>query len=115
MPSGSIQHQDRMSPRGNGLGDLLEMSHHRRAVGLWHHEGSGFGAFGADGPEDIGPFIACIARCAWACPAFGPDACERPLLADPRFVLEPDFQGLVPSADGEDGLYFRGEVFLNVS
>ena len=68
-----------------------------------------------DGTEDVGPFVASVARCARPRSAFGPDAGQRALLADPRFVLEPDFDRLVFGAVGELRRDRRGEVFLNAS
>ena len=67
---------------------------HRLGVGVRQHQGSAGGALGADGGEDIGPFIARVARAAWPRTDPRPNPGQRALLADPRFVLEPDFQRL---------------------
>ena len=63
---------------------------------------SGANATGrADGTEQIRPGEAPVARRARAAPAPGPDAGQRALLANPCFVLEPDFDRLASSALAE--------------
>src|SRR5271154_2210269 len=68
-----------------------------------------------DRAEDIGPFIALVAGRARAGPAFGPDARQRSVLADARFVLKPDLEGFGFGALGEAFGDKLGEVFLKVS
>jgi len=95
--------------------DLGEMQRQRFAVGDRKNKGRGGPALRTSGAEDVGPFIALVARSARARSALCPNAGQRALLADPRFVLEPDFDGLVPGAIRELRCHRRGEVFLNAS
>ncbi len=95
--------------------DLGKMQGHGFGVGGREDKGCGGAAPRTDGTEDVGPFVASVARCARPRSAFGPDAGQRALLADPRFVLEPDFDRLVFGAVGELRRDRRGEVFLNAS
>lgn len=81
----------------------------------WQDEGGGGGARRADGAEDVGPFVAPVARAAWTGSASGPDSGQRPLLADPRLVLEPDLDRLAAGVFGQNRRYRVGEVFLNAS
>ena len=91
------------------------MGVHGLGVGMGHDQRGGRPALGADGTEDVGPFVAGIAWGTRAAAAVGPDAGERPLLADPCFILEPYFQRLAPGLLREDFLYRGGEVFLKAS
>src|ERR1035437_8841469 len=68
-----------------------------------------------DGAEDVGPFVALVARRARPRSTPSPDAGQRALLADARLVLEPDFNGLIFGMVGEPRDDRRGEVFLNAS
>src|SRR5450759_2591893 len=54
-----------------------------------------------DGAEDVGPFVALVARRARPRSTPSPDAGQRALLADARLVLEPDFNGLIFGMVGE--------------
>ena len=94
VPAGTVDYQRAMGAGGDGAADLLEVQLHRLGVGVRQHQGSAGGALGADGGEDIGPFIARVARAAWPRTDPRPNPGQRTLLADPRFVLEADFQRL---------------------
>lgn len=54
--------------------NLGEMQAQRFAVGDRENKGCGDATLRTNGAEDIGPFIALIARSAWARSALGPDA-----------------------------------------
>jgi hypothetical protein len=71
--------------------------------------------FGADGPKKIGPLIAGIAGRTGPGATSGPKPGEDSLLADPCFILKPDFQRFALRRLGNRRLYRRAEVFLNVS
>jgi hypothetical protein len=88
MPSGAVQHENRVRAPGDGPGYLGEVGIHRLRVGMGHDQRSGGTAFGADGTEDVGPFVAGVARRAWAAASVGPDAGQRALLADPSVRRE---------------------------
>lgn len=72
-------------------------------------------ALGTDGAKNVGRGVAGVAQSAQPAAAWGPDTGQRALLADPRLILEPDLNGLIPSAIRQGVGYDRGEVFLNVS
>ena len=104
-----------MSAGGHGPGDLGEVGVHRLGVGEGQHEACGDGTFGADSTEDVGPLVAGVALGAGPCAAPGPDAGDRALLADPRFILEPYFQRLTLRSLRDRRSYRLGEVFLNAA
>ena len=115
MIAGAIEDDGGMCTGTDLTTDLGEMQRQPFAVGGRENKGCGGATLRTNGAEDVGPFIALIARSARARSALGPDAGQRALLADPRFVLEPDFDGLVLGALRELGGERRGEVFLKVS
>ena len=97
------------------LADLLEVEVHGPGIGLWYDPCRADTSGWADGPEKIGPGIALVAGLARSASALGPDPGQRALLADTRFILPPDFDGLV-SGRFRDGRGDQiGEVFLCVS
>ena len=95
--------------------DLGQMQRHGLGVGGWDDEGRRGAALRTDGAEDVGPFVALIARRAGPCASFGPDSGQRALLADACLVLEPDFDRLVFGVVGEPCRDRCGEVFLKAS
>jgi hypothetical protein len=104
-----------MAARRDLPADLGQMQRHDLGVGGWDDEGRRGAALRTDGAEDVGPFVALIARRAGPCASFGPDAGQRALLADACLVLEPDFDGLVFGVVGEPCRDRCGEVFLKAS
>ncbi len=92
-----------MGTFSHSAGDLGQMSVHRLGVGEGQHEARSCGASGADGTEDVAPLVPRV--------ALGPDAGESALRADPRFILEPYVQRLVPRPCGDRRRYRPGEVF----
>ena len=101
-----------MGARRDGAGDLGEMGVHRRGVGEGQHQPGGHAALRADRAEEVGPFVAGVARRPRPGAAPRPDPGERALLADPRLVLEPDLERLAARRLGERRRYRLGEVFL---
>ena len=91
------------------------MEGHSFGVGYRQDEGCRGAALRTDGTEDVGPFVALIARGARPRSALGPDPGQCALLADARFILEPDFDGLLFGMVGELRRDSRSEVFLNAS
>ena len=107
----------------DAAGDFRQMSVHGGGVDGGVDDGVDDGkdqrrcepARGADGTEDIGPLIAGIAGRPGSGAASGPDTGEGSLLADPCFILEPDFEGSAPRGLRDRNLYRLAEVFLNDS
>ena len=111
----AIEHEGGMAARRDLPADLGQMQRHNLGVGGWDNEGRRGAALRTDGAEDVGPFVALIARRTRPCSALGPDAGQRPLLANARLILEPDFDGLVFGVVGEPCRDRCGEVFLKAS
>lgn len=111
----AIEHEGGLAARRDLPADLGQMQRHDLGVGGWDDEGRRGAALRTDGAEDVGPFVALIARRAGPCASFGPDAGQRALLADACLVLEPDFDGLVFGVVGEPCRDRCGEVFLKAS
>ena len=99
----------------DGARDFGQVGRHRLGVDGGQDQACGHAAGRADRAKQIGPLIACVARRTGSGAAPGPDAGERALLADARFILEPDLQRLVPCPRGDRCRTRFGEVFLNAS
>ena len=80
--------QDRMGRWGDGAGDLGEVGVHRVGVGEGQHEARRHGASWANRSEDVGPLVSRVALGLGSGAAFGPDAGEGALLANPRVRRE---------------------------
>ena len=96
MPTGAVEHENSMRALGDGAGNFCQVSVHGLRVRVGHDQRGGRSALGTDGPEDVGGGVAGIAGRAGAAAPRGPDAGQRTLLADPRFILKPHLQGLAP-------------------
>lgn len=83
-----------MGTRGNGLADSVQMQVHHAGIGFGHDNCSACRSAWAGGAEEIGRVVALIARRARPGSAFRPNARQGTLLADPCFILEPDFEEL---------------------
>ena len=115
MIAGAIEDESGVCTRSDLTADLGEMQSHRFSIGGWKDEGRGSTALRTNGAKDVGPFVPLVAGCTRPRSALGPNAGQGPLLADARFILEPDFDGLVFGVIGELRRDRGGEVFLNAS
>ena len=115
MPACAVEQNDGMAVGRDDASDLGEVQVHRLGVGLGQDERGAEIARGTDRAEQIGPIVALIARRAWPAAALGPDAGQRPLLADARFVLPPQFDRLALRMRRDAGRDQIGEVFLCAS
>ena len=111
----AVEHEGGMGAWGDLPADLIQMQRHGLGVGGWDDKGRGSAALRTDCTEDVGPFVALIARRTGPCASFGPDAGQCALLTNARLVLEPDFDGLVFGVVGEPCHDRCGEVFLKAS
>jgi hypothetical protein len=68
-----------------------------------------------DGAEEIGALVALVGRLTGPRTAAGPLPDEAVLLADARFVLEPDFNSGIGWQIGKMGAQRAREVFLKAS
>ena len=109
------------SAAANGMGcgrdgarDLGEVTVHRAGVGEVHDETRGHAALragcGQTVPKMPAPWSR-VSRGARARTTPGPDPGERPLLANARFILEPDLRRFAARSLGHRGSYRPGEVF----
>ena len=94
MPARAVEEQRRMRAWRDGFTDLRKMFVHGVCVGVGHDDPSAHSTVRANGAEQIGPLVARIAHGARACPFSRPEPCQRPLLANAGFILEPDFDRL---------------------
>jgi hypothetical protein len=87
---------------------------HRLDVHLRHHDGGAGGPVRTDRTKQVCPIVTAIARGSRARTSLCPDPCQRALLADTRFIGEPDLERLVMGSR-YDRLYAVGELFLKSS
>src|SRR3977135_4393034 len=80
-----------------------------------HDQGGAGAPRRADGAEQVGPSKPPVAADPRTRAAFGPDAGQRALLADPRFILKPDFNRPAGKLRRDCGACQLGEVFLKAS
>jgi hypothetical protein len=91
MPSGAIQKQQGVGALGDGARDFVEVKLHHVGVGVRQRQRCPDAAGGTDRAEQIGVVVALVGGLPRPGSASGPLADEAVLLADPRFILEPDF------------------------
>jgi hypothetical protein len=91
VPTGLIDEQESVGARRDVLGDFSKMQVHREAVAGGQDEARALAFLGANGAEDVGRTGSLILRSAGPRATLGPSACDLVLLADPGFILEPDF------------------------
>lgn len=115
MIASAVEDEDGVCARSDLATDRVQMRRHGLGVGSWHDKARRDAALGTGGPKEIGPVITPIAGRAWPRAAPGPNTGQRTLLADPRFVLEPDFDRLALGVAWERLCNGRGKVFLNAS
>ena len=94
---------------------LHEVQLHGFGVGLRQGEAGTGPTRRADGPEQIGIGIALVGGLPWPCATFCPLPDNSILLAEPRFILEPDLNWSVCGQMVEMGVQGRREVFLNAA
>lgn len=97
-------------------GDFGQVQAHGLGADLLHGQGCGAATGGgADRSEQPGGAMAAVPWRRWAAASLGPDIGQRALLADPGFILEPDFERLA-TCRVREGVRDQGsEVFLNAS
>ena len=114
VPSGAIAEQDRVGPLGDMAAHLVEMELHGFGVGEGQDQRRAGAARRADRAEQVGAFVTLVGRLARPGSAPRPLPHQAVLLADARFVLEPDLDRLLRHL-GEVGSQNGREVFLNAS
>jgi len=115
MPSGLIDEEDGVGAWADLGRDFVEMPLHGLGVAARQDESRADAALGTDGAEDIHRLGALVPGRP------GPGSPWRPapgnliLLADPRFVLPPEFYLGIGRERGLDRFQHGGEVFLKSS
>jgi hypothetical protein len=102
VPTGLIHQHGRVSAGGDGERYLREMQRHGLGIAEGQDQTGALAEFRADRTEDVGRFRPLVLRCRWPRPAPGPAPRDLVLLADARFVLEPDFYGRAAREGGFD-------------
>ncbi len=115
MPSGAVEQQHGMGAVGDIARDFVEMKLHHVGVGMRKRQSRSDAAGRTDRAEQIGVVIALIGGLCWPRSTPCPLADEAVLLADPGFILEPDFDRRRLRQPFEMGLQRAREVFLNPS
>ena len=111
----TIKENSGMDTGGNGLAESVQMQVHYAGIGFGHDDCSACRPAWAGGNEEIGPVVALIARRTRRGSAFRPNARQGTLLADPCFILEPDFEGLATGRCRKCFGQGFGKVFLKAT
>ena len=116
MPSGLIDEEDGVGSWCDPLCDFSQMQVHRLGIAGGQDQGRALALLRADRTEDVGRGGALIAGRARTGAALGPSACDLVLLADARFILEPNLYCLdVDRLFARDFIQARREAFLKSS
>jgi len=116
MPARLVHQQHSVGAGRDGERDLGKMKSHGFGVAKWQDQAGTLAQLGADGAKDVGRFGPLVLRGRWSRPAPGPAARDLVLLADTRFVLEPDFYRCSARESGFDLCPRRSEApFLKAS
>ena len=111
----AVEHEDGMAPGCDAAADLGEVQVHGLGIDVGEDQRRSEVACGADGAEQIGPIVTLVAGRSGPTAALCPDAGQRALLANPGFVLPPQFDRLVARVCRDAGGNQIGEVFLCAS
>src|ERR1035437_10007125 len=112
MPSGLIDEKDGVGSWCDGVGDFRQMQVHRLGIAGRQDQGSSLFLLRADGSEDVGRGGA---RSARASAALRPPAGDLVLLANTRFIREPNLY--FPDIDrlfARDFIQARWELFFKI-
>ena len=115
VPTSPVHEDDGVSPGGDIAADLIEVHFHGACVGPRQHKRRALATAGADRAEQIGVLVALVGRQARPRAGLGPKTGPAVLLAEPGFVLKPDFDRLALGQMAYVCCQRAGEVFLNPS
>ena len=115
MPPGAVEQQDGVSAARDAMGDFVDVHLHRLGVGVGQRQGRADAARWADGAKEIGVFITLVGGLTRSRSAPCPLANLAVLLADARFVLEPNLDRFALWNVGEMRVQRSREVFLNAA
>ena len=95
--------------------DLVDVELHGEGIGKRQRQTGTFSPCWADGAEQVGVLVALVRRLPWPGSSLCPEPDYPVLLADARFILEPDLDrlalGKMPDMSGQR----PREVFLNAA
>ena len=116
VPTGLIDQEDGVGVGRDSFGDFRQVQVHGLGVAGRQDQGGALALVWADRAEDVGGSGALVTRRAGTGAALGPPSRDLVLLANARFVGEPDFNRLaVERFFSRDCLQTRGETFLKFS
>ena len=115
MPSGLIEDEDGVGARRYLGRDFIEMPLHGLGVAAGQNEGRADAALGTDGAKDIGRCRALISRRPGPASPWRPAPGDLVFLADPRFVLPPEFYAGIGRERAADLFQLGGKAFLESS
>jgi hypothetical protein len=114
MIAGAVQDESGVATCRHLAADSSEMQRHGLGVGGRHDQARCDAALRTGRAEQVGPVVALVVRRAGPRSTLGPDPGQCALLADPGFILKPDFDRLGFGVVGDLRRDCRGKVFLNV-
>ena len=91
VPCRAIHDEDGMRAIGDISGYFIDMFLHGFSVHPWRCDSRAHSACRANRPKKIGVFVTLVGRLARPCPGSRPLTDDPVLLADPGFILKPDF------------------------
>ena len=112
MPSRTIENEQGDRAGADASPDFGQVHVHDVDIDSWHDQCNAGAACGANRTEQISPCKAAVARDPRARAALRPDPAHCALLADPGFILEPDFYRASGALRRDRGTGQFGEVFL---
>ena len=115
MPSGLVCEEDGVGACADLGRDFVEMPLHGLGVAAGQDEGRPNTERGTDGAKDIGRLRALVLGRPGPGSPWRPAPSDLVLLADPRFVLPPEFYLGIGRERGSDRLQRGGKVFLKSS
>ena len=115
MPSGLIDDDDGVGPGSDGEGYFFQMQVHGDGIADGEDQGCPDASCWTDSAEYPGRAGSLILGCDGARAPFGPAPRNLVLLADPGFVLPPNFYGRADRESVADFRHSGCEVFLKVS
>ena len=115
MPAGLVEDDDGVSSFLDGLGDLCQMQAHGFRITAGQDQARSLTFSRTDGTEEEGRAGALVTRCRGPAATFGPPAGDFVLLANPRFILEPNLYFLIAGNGGGNLRQLGGEVFLKAA
>ncbi len=115
MPSGPVHEQHGDCAGRDGAADFVQVFLHGVGIGVGHHQPGARAPRRTDGAKQIGVFVTLVPWLAGARSGLRPLVNETVLLADPGFVLPPDFDGGFGRQMAYRGRQRAREVFLKAA